>query len=96
MVFLDKPQRDTALSDSTNGWWFVVFVFPLAFFFQCFVPLSSEATGMILGYELIDGLVALRCIYGLIWQPDSRDWRVYFWILCSSVPFVGLVDSFTR
>lgn len=36
----------------------------------------------------IDVGVFLRSIAGLIWQPHSRDWRLYFGALFACIPLI--------
>ena len=87
---INREQSKTATNAETNGWWFVLACLPIAYIVQIMflLSLSREGTAMADAAQWIDIGILLRSIFGLIWQPKSRDWFLYLGALFVCIPLI--------
>lgn len=93
LVFLEKSTK------RLSNWLVVLLVLPFNFFLQIafnttFNRYHNQA--MFVAALIVDAVILVRVVIGLIWQPQSKDWKVYLYFLWLSVPLlpaIGLCAS---
>ncbi len=94
MSEIAEEKREPSLNSKVNDWWSVLKCLPIALVVQIVLLAtpSKESAAMAKAAMWIDAVVLLRGIAGLIWQPRSRNWRLYCILPFAGIPLMALCE----
>jgi len=87
---MNQVTEQKANTSPIDGWWYVLACLPVAYAIQVIflLSLSREGSAMTDAAMWIDVGIFFRSVVGLIWQPRSRDWRLYAVVLFICIPVI--------